>query len=311
MVANRHLKLPKLVLAGVLTFSAIFQNSCVFFKKNTTGNKESELEAIHAMSNNIFGTNVQAYMWGLTANDLSEFQGFDATQGIRPLPVIPNPNPIPANPLGGPLGLVEASDDSLGEPAGVETFGVSSRKFYQCWYMAKTLPGIMKIEEDDLPRLFVERAEPVGLKFVNAEFLLNQLEKEEKTRRLLAFAMGVLPVAACGGLGMIQGWKNAAISSMLCNLGVAAFQNYTGQFKKGDVTWGTADAREQIQVEIKLKANKIQEVNWEVLDAIFKKVNSFDSDPLLQPLREKTFCPRRSPALVKYMGVLENRSKKP
>ena len=197
------------------------------------------------------------------------------------------------------MGLVETPP----QQRGIGSIEYTMRKFYQCWYVAKTNSGVVKVDGDDLVRLFLERAEPVGTKFVDVEKLLAQLQEDERTRRVLAFSVSVLPMAACGGIGMLQGWKHAAVGAMMCNLGVAAFNNYNGQFRKGDVTWGSAAAQEQIQKEIKRKVNELEEVNWDVLDAIYKKVNAFDNDTNLVMQRERTTCPKRSPALVKYMGT--------
>lgn len=310
---NRH-KLKhtqtRRVIAAALAASSLGVAGCKFLtqgKLNQT--PESEVDAIHAMSNHLFGKNVRAYMWGLTTDNLSEFQLLVDLQKRQSGQSTPPAAPPSPSHTGSQTRIVQGSGTVLGltdsppQQAGIGTIESTTRRYYQCWYIATTEANVVKVEGQDLVRLFLERARPVASNFVDAEIVLAQLQRDETTKRAVAFSAGVLPTLGCGTLGMLKGRKHAAVGAMMCNLGFAAFNNYNMQFKKGDVTWGSAAAQEQIQKEIKRKVDELQDVNWDVIDAIQRKLNAFDSSPDLVTLRTPVECPRPSQALVKYMGT--------
>jgi hypothetical protein len=300
-------------LALAVAVGSLALQACKFMQGSQVKNEPlSEVDAIHAMSNNLFGKNVRAYMWGLTTSNLDEFKFLVAMQkrqaGGVTLGTESHSSP---SSVGSQTRIVQRSGQvmSLQDPPpqqqGVGTIEATSKRFYQCWYIATTESSMGKVEGADLVRLFLERGRPVASTFVDAEFILNELQKDEQTRRTVAFAANVMPTLGCGSVGLISGWKQAAFGALMCNLAFSAYNNYN-LLRNSDVTWGSAAAQDQIQKEIKRKVDELENVNWDVLDSIQRKVNAFDSDPELALRRTPVECPRPSQALVKDMGTSNN-----
>lgn len=297
-----------LLFVTILCF-VIGQVACWPRNKNS---EESEFDAITAASNRLFGKNVRGYMWALTTDSPSLFAQAPVVLNSPSAPQVVVFDPFADNASGAAASPPQAAIASkptplptlFGAPEPVSVSGTKSSlksEYFQCWYYAETAV-YEKLEGEALKTLFLNKAKTkrINNNFFDVRHLYGELERSEALKNLESFALAALP-ASCflfNSIGPLKGNARGALSSAFCSLSLASL---TSTRKPSGDGWGSDRARQHIQNQLRARVNDLDEVNWDVLFHLKKKVGEFNSPDKFAETTQVQ-CPTNERWVAELMG---------
>jgi hypothetical protein len=289
MVSFKKLKFKK---AFPLCFSFAFLSLGYCTPNKNSQIQQSEVDAITAVSNKWFSNNVRGYMWALSVTSLDGFETSLKSSSQETQKITSSNKGV----LTGPKLDGEEPDFNVA-PA-----SQSRDTYYQCWYYAETKNKV-KPDGQELISIFLsDSTKNVNKKFVDMENFIDEFEKDVNFKRMLRFSVETLSAGVCGILPLIKAIPGGALISPICAMALTGYSARIREFKGGDTTTGSNAAKEQIIAQVKSKADELNEINWDALNTLHKKVEGFNGF-LKQKLNTNKLCPEPSQKLVKTMGV--------
>ena len=299
-------KWPFLITILIFSFGQV---SCWPRNKNSD---DSELDAITAASQRLFGKNVRGYMWALTTDSPALFaqapgvlNSTSASQVVVFDPFADNPSGVAASPPQAantsrptPLPTLPGSREPATLSGSENPF---KSEYFQCWYYAETAV-YEKLEGEALKTLFLNKTKTkrINNNFLDVRHLYEDLERSEALKNLESFALSALP-ATCflfNSIGPLKGKARGALSSAFCSLSLASLA--TTRKPSGD-GWGSDRARQHIQNQLRTRVNELDEVNWDVLFHLKNKVAEFNSATKFAETTQVQ-CPTNEPWVAELMG---------
>jgi hypothetical protein len=293
----------------------ILENS----RKNDNAKREmSQSEAIRASIADDFGNVVDSYMWGLTTNNPEAFQ----TEAYSHLPLdrtadSSRPTELRQNGSSVQLGLEKdefEAESKTGKKGMPPVPPYSPGQYTQCWYKTDVTLGVGGRKPAELKQLFLKSSN-VNSKFITGEAIVRSLRKHEDSKRLMSFAMSIAPVAVCGAIGVAPDIPAVGadarvkiavkLTGVFCSLAAAWYMGVQGNYHDYDMTWGNFDARKVVNDAITQKVNRVVDVKPNVLNAVYQRVNAFDTDlskePDISAGRTEFRCPKATDAVAQYI----------